>query len=420
MTTIDADAVRARFPALARTGPGGRPFVVVDAPGGSQVPDTVIEAIAGHLRSGASNTHGAFITSRETDDLIAEAHRAGADLLGADPDEIVVGANSTTLLLHLSRSFARTIGPGDEVVVTRLDHDANIRPWVLAAADAGASVRWVDIRPDDVTLDLDAFEAALGERTRLVAFTLASNAVGTITPAADLVRRAKAVGALVAVDGVHLAQHRVIDLHGLGADLVATSPYKVFGPHMGMLAVRRELLERWVPYKLRPASDEVPERWETGTQPHETLAGTIAAIDYLAELGRTYGGAPAGGPRRDAIVSAFTAIATHEGELARRFLDGLATIEAVRPYGITDLDRLDERTPTFALRVGSSPPSATAEALGERGIFVWDGHYYAIELFERIGLLDDGGAVRIGFCHYHTAEEVDRVLDALAELAAAT
>ena len=391
--------------------------MVVDTPGGSQVPDTVIEAITGRLRSGLSNTHGAFRTSRETDELVAEAHRAGADLLGADPAEIVLGANSTTLLLHLSRSFARTIGPEDEIVVTRLDHDANIRPWVLAAADAGATVRWVDIRADDVTLDLGTFNAALGERTRLVAFTLASNAVGTIPPAGDLVRRAKAVGALVAVDGVHLAQHRAIDLHGLGADLVASSPYKFFGPHMGMLAVRRELLERWTPYKLRPAGDEVPDRWETGTQPHETLAGTIAAIDYLAGIGRTYSTAVEGAPRRDAIEAGFAAIEVHEQLLTRRFLEGVASIDPIRLFGIADPGRSGERTPTFALRLGSEHPLATAQALGERGIFAWDGHYYAIELFERLGILETGGAIRIGFCHYHSVHEVDRVLEALAELA---
>jgi cysteine desulfurase family protein (TIGR01976 family) len=416
VTAPDLSGLRDRFPALARTGPDGRPFVIADAPGGSQVPDAVIDAITGHLRRGLSNTHGAFPTSRETDEVIAEAHRAGADLLGVDPDEIVFGANSTTLLLHLSRSFARTIGPGDEVVVTRLDHDANVRPWVLAAADAGATVRWVDVRDDDVTLDVDSFSAALTERTRLVAFSLASNAVGTITPAADLIGRAKRIGAVVAVDGVHLAQHRSIDLHALGADLVATSPYKVFGPHLGMLAARRELLEGWIPYKLRPASDAVPDRWETGTQGHEAMAGTVAAIGYLAETGRRYG-TPADGSRASGVRAAYEVFAEHERALAARFLEGASRIADLRLYGIADAARLDERTPTFALRLGSQHPLATAEELGRRGIFTWDGHYYAIELFDRLGLLAAGGAVRIGFCHYHTLDEVDRVLEALADLA---
>lgn len=419
LSPMDDDAVRSlreRFPALARADPAGRPFVFADTPGGSQTPDTVIDAIAAHLRGGVSNTHGAFPTSRAVDALIADAHVAGADLLGADPDEVVFGANSTTLLLHLSRSFSRTLRPGDEVVVTRLDHDANVRPWVLAANDAGATVRWVDVCDDDVTLDLDAFDAALGERTRLVAFSLASNAVGTITPAAELVRRAKATGAAVAVDGVHLAQHRAIDLHGLGADLVATSPYKFFGPHQGMLGVRREILASWRPYKLRPAEDDGPGRWETGTQSHEAMAGTIAAIDYLASIGSTFG-APTDGSRRAAILAGFAEIERHERTVTARFLDGVRGIDGVTLFGIADPGRLAERTPTFAIRVRDQDPLATAAALGERGIFAWDGHYFAIELFDRLGLLATGGAVRIGFCHYHTLDEVDRVLDAVADLA---
>jgi cysteine desulfurase family protein (TIGR01976 family) len=413
---IDPIAIRRRFPALARTGDDGRPVVYADAPGGSQVPETVIGAIAEHLRSGISNTHGAFAASEETDALIVEARQAAADVTGADPGEIVFGPNSTTLLLHLSRSFGRTLGPGDEVVVTTLDHDANVRPWVLAAEDAGATVRWVDIRDDDVTLDLDSFDAALSERTRLVAFTLASNAVGTIPPAAELIRRVHAAGALAAVDGVHFAQHRALDLHGLDADILACSPYKFFGPHLGILAVRRELLESWTPYKLRPAPDEAPERWETGTQNHEGLAGMIAAVDYLADVGRSYGD-PAGDDRRDAVVAGFGAIGTHERGLVTRFLEGSGDIPRVRLWGVADPDRLDERTPTFAIRVDDQEPLKTATELARRGIYVWDGHYYAITVMERLGLLDSGGAVRIGFCHYHSVDDVDRVLNALADLA---
>ena len=399
-TTFDVMAVRARFPALARVGADGRPFVWADAPGGSQAPDTVIDAVASRMAAGASNTHGAFPLSQEIDELIAEAHSAGAGFLECDPDEIVFGQNATSLLLHLSRSFSHTLEPGDEIVVTRLDHDANVRPWILAARDAGAAVRWVDVRDDDVTLDLGSFDQQLSERTRLVAFTLASNAVGTIPPAAELVRRAKAVGALVALDGVHFAQHRAIDLHALGADIVATSPYKFFGPHQGMIGVRRELLASWEPYKLRPASDAVPDRWESGTQSHEAMAGTAAAIAYIRAVG------------------GFDAIAAHERVLATRFLEGVARIPGVRLIGIADPERVDERTPTFAIRVGRQHPKETSAALARRGIFTWDGHYYAIEVFDRLGLLDTGGAVRIGFCHYHTLDEVDRVLEALEELPA--
>ncbi|MFN8234267.1 MAG: cysteine desulfurase-like protein [Actinomycetota bacterium] len=414
VAALDVGAIRARFPALARSGDDGRPVIYADAPGGSQVPDTVIDAIAGHLRRGVSNTHGAFAASRETDATIANARSAAADLTGSEPGEIVFGPNATTLLLHLSRSFGRMLGPGDEVVVTMLDHDANVRPWVLAARDAGATVRWVDVRDDDVTLDLGAFDAALSDRTRLVAFTLASNAVGTIPPAAELTRRAHEAGALVAVDGVHLAQHRLLDRAGLEADILACSPYKFFGPHLGIVSVRREILQTWTPYKLRPAPDEAPDRWETGTQDHEGLAGVEAAIDYLASLGEAAAGAAAS--RRDRLRAGYDAIATHERTLAVRFLEGLASLPRVRLHGIGDPVRSDERTPTFAVRVGDQHPLDTAEELGRRGIYVWDGHYYAITIMERLGLLDSGGAVRIGFCHYHTADEVDRVLQALADL----
>jgi cysteine desulfurase family protein (TIGR01976 family) len=410
VSMFDLDAVRGRFPALARVGDDGRPVVLVDAPGGSQVPQDVIDAVARHYRRGMSNTHGAFATSHETDGVIADARRAAADFTGADPDEIVFGPNATTLLLHVSRSFAKTLAPGDEVVVTRLDHDANVRPWMLAAADAGATVRWVDVRDDDVTIDVESFDAALSPRTKLVAFTLASNAVGTIPPAADLVARAKGAGALVAVDGVHLAQHRLPDLHGIGADLLVCSPYKFFGPHLGVLAARRSLLTTWSPYKLVPSSDDVPERWETGTQNHEGLAGLSAAVDYLAGLS---GGS---GARRDRLAGAYDAITAHERALADRFLAGLATLPSIRLWGIDDQDRTAERTPTFAIRVGDEHPAETAKALAARGIYVWDGDYYAREIMVRLGLLETGGAVRIGFCHYHSTDEVDRVLDALGEL----
>jgi cysteine desulfurase family protein (TIGR01976 family) len=410
VTVLDVRRIRAMFPALARAGEDGRPVVFVDAPGGSQVPETVIDAVAGHYRRGLSNTHGAFATSRETDGIIADARRAAADQTGADPDEIVFGPNATTLLFHLSRSIAKTLEPGDEVIVTRLDHDANVRPWVLAAGDAGATVRWVDVREDDVTIDIGSFDAALSPRTKVVAFTLASNAVGTIPPAADLVARAKEVGAVVAVDAVHLAQHRLLDLHGLGADLLACSPYKFFGPHLGIVAARRELLERWTPYKLVPAPDEAPERWETGTQNHEGLAGLTAAVDYIASLA-----GEAGTSRRDRLRAAYAAIAEHERTLAGRFLGAIGDIPGLRLWGIADRDRLDERTPTFAIRVGDEHPAATAERLAAHGVFVWDGDYYAREIMTRLGLFATGGAVRVGFCHYHSEEDVDRVLEALAD-----
>jgi cysteine desulfurase family protein (TIGR01976 family) len=409
---VDLSHVRSAFPALARE-QDGRPVVFVDAPGGSHVPEAVIEAIAGYLRSSNANTHGAFATSEETDGVIADAHRAAADLLHADPDEVVFGPNSTTLLLAFSRSVARTLAPGDEVVVTRFDHDANVRPWILAAEDAGATVRWADLHKEDVTLDVRSLVAVLSERTKVAAFSLASNAVGSITPAADLVRliRGRSPEALVCVDGVHLAQHRSVDVRAIGADVAVCSPYKVFGPHLGVLFGRRELLTALRPYKLRPASEESPSRWETGTQNHEGFAGFVAAMDYLAGL------TGAGGPRRQQVAAAFReAIVPWEAELSRRFLEGLATLPHVRLFGIADPAMVDMRTPTFAVRVGDQHPLDTAKALAERGIYVWDGHYYAIELMERLGLLETGGAVRIGFCHYNTPAEVDRVLETLASL----
>ena len=415
MANLDPSDLRARFPALART-LNGQPCVFADAPGGTQVPDAVIEAMGAYLRTSNANAHGAFVTSTETDRLIEDAHRAGADLLGCGSDEVVFGPNATTLLFALSRSVARTLGPDDEIVVTRLDHDANIRPWLMAAEDTGATVRWVDVRDDDVTIDRGSFEEALTDRTRIVAFTLASNAVGTLTAATDLAELAHEAGALVVCDGVHVAQHRLMDVQAIRADVVVCSPYKIFGPHMGILFGRRELLESWRPYKVRPASQDLPYRWETGTQNHEGFAGFVAAADYLADVGWTSGN-PAGTRRRDAIGAAFEAIGAHEASLSRRFLNGIRALDAVRLYGIAGTDRLTERTPTFAIRVADQHPFETAKLLGERGIFVWDGHYYALELMERLGLQETGGAVRVGFCHYNTVDEVDRVLAELASLA---
>jgi cysteine desulfurase family protein (TIGR01976 family) len=332
---------------------------------------------------------------------------------------VVFGPNMTTLAFSLSRSIGRLLGPGDEVVVTVLDHDANVTPWVLAARDAGATTRWVDVVEEDGTLDLESLGAVLGDRTRVVAFTMGSNALGTVTPAARIVQeiRAEAPNSWVIADGVHLAQHRAMDVRALDVDVVFCSAYKVFGPHLGLMYAKHDLLEDWPAYRVRPSHEHGPERWETGTANHEGMAGFVATTEYLAEVGGA-GPASARASRRDAVVAGFEAIRRHEADLSRRFLGGLTEVGDVSLYGIVDPERVDERTPTFALRLGDRDPRDTARALGERGIFVWDGNYYALGIMERLGLEESGGAVRVGFCHYHSEADVDRVLAELVDLAA--
>lgn len=402
---FDVAALRARFPALARE-VAGRPAVFADAPGGTQVPLDVIEAMGAYLANSNANQGGPFVTSAETDGIVDSARRAAADLLGSEPNEIVFGPNMTTLTFALSRALVRELGPGDEVVVTRLDHDANIAPWLAAAEDSGATIRWVEIT-DDCRLDMGSLDEVLSERTRIVAFTLASNAVGTVTDAAEVVRRAHAVGAWAIGDAVHLAPHWLLDVKTLGIDVLFCSPYKFFGPHLGVMYARREHLETWRPYKVRPATDTAPGRWETGTKNHEALAGLIACVDYIAGI------AGGSGTRRARIASSMESQNLHEQKLAARFLDGLRGIETMTLYGI---DSAEGRTPTFAVRAEGIEPRKMAEALGERGVFVWDGNYYALAVMEALGLQEHGGAVRIGFCHYHSEREVDHVLDCLRDL----
>lgn len=413
---VDLAAVREHFPALARE-VDGQPVAYLDGPGGTQVPREAIDGIVGYLERSNANTHGAYAASAETDVMLAEVHAAAADFLGAPrPEDVVFGPNMTTLTFALSRAIGRTLRPGDEIVVTRLDHDANVAPWLEVAKDRDATVRWVDVRLDDCTLDLDGLEAALGPRTRLVAVGLASNAVGTFNPIPGIVELAHAAGALTYVDAVHAAPHLPIDVTALGTDFLVCSAYKFFGPHLGVLYGRSELLERLAAYRVRPAGDHLPGKWETGTQNHEALAGLLGTFGYLAWLGRTYGGSGDAEPRREPLRLAMTAIRATERTLAQRLVAGLQAVPGLRIRGITDPARLDERAPTVAFTIAGHHPRAIAEHLGRCAINTWDGDYYAYELVRALGLDASGGMVRVGLAHYNTAVEVDRLIAALHEL----
>ncbi len=405
---FDVEACRRQFPALQRKIDGHCPLFL-DGPGGTQVPQRVLDAVSHYLSTCNSNRGGGFTTSRESDAILDEAHRAAADLLNASsPSEIVFGANMTTLTFHLSRAFARTLQPGDEILVTRLDHDANVSPWVLAARDAGATANLVDIHPADCTLNLDDFRRRLTPRVRLVAVTCASNLVGTVNDVRTLARWVHEAGALLYLDAVHYAPHRLIDVQEWNCDFLACSAYKFFGPHVGILWGKADLLRRLPAYKLRPATNELPGRWMTGTQNHEGLAGVTAAIEYLASLGE-------GATRRERLVSAFAAIRTHEAKLADRLLDGLAARPRYRVWGITAPERRAERVPTVAITAEDATPSQLAEYLAKREIYTWHGNMYALELTERLGVEDRGGLLRLGLTHYNTVEEIDRLLQALDE-----
>jgi cysteine desulfurase family protein (TIGR01976 family) len=413
MRTFDVEGCRSQFPALARR-VGGRPAVFFDGPGGSQVPRRVIDAVAHYLGHANANTHGAFATAIESDAILDEARAAAADFLGAaDPATVAFGPNMTTLTFALSRALARGWGPGDEVVVTDLDHDANVTPWVRAAGDAGATVRRVRFRPEDGTLDLDALRAALSPRTRLLAVGCASNALGTINPVQEIARLAHAHGALVFLDAVHHAPHAAIDVEGWGCDFLSCSAYKFFGPHVGLLYGRKSLLDALPAYKVRPASDETAQRWETGTQNHEGIAGTLAAIEYLAALGRDHD--PAAGSRRAALLAAWEAIRAYESGLALRLLDVLARAPGVRVYGLTDPARVSERTPTCSFTHARRTAAEVAARLAERGICSWSGNFYALGVTETLGL-EPAGLLRVGLLHYNTAAEIDRLGEALGDL----
>jgi len=406
---LDVSAIRSQFPALSRT-VDGRSAAYLDGPGGTQTPESVITAMAGFMRAGGSNHGGPFASSRETDATTESARSAIADLFGASAGEIAFGQNMTSLTLSVSRALGATWKPGDNIVVTRLDHDGNVWPWVIAARDADAEVRWIDFDPDDgCRLTVEGLVDVLDNRTRLVAMTHASNAVGTITDPRPIIDAAHAFGALTYVDAVHYSPHGLVDVAALGTDFLAASAYKFFGPHTGCLYGRREILESVEAYKLRAAPNTPPDKWETGTQSFEGLAGVAAAVDYLASLG-------AGDTRRNQLRSAMEHVGVYERSLSERFLSGIANMPDITLYG---RGVPDGRTPTFAISVDGTHPDTVAEILGDQGIFVWSGDYYAVEVMRRLGVADQGGLVRIGFAHYNTAEEVDRVLAALGEITTA-
>lgn len=412
---LDVTALRDHFPALART-LGGRPIVYLDGPGGTQVPRECIAAMTAYLERSNANHGGAFTTSVETDALLAEVHAAGADFIGAgDPDEIVFGPNMTTLTFAVSRAIGRTLGADDEVVVTRLDHDANVAPWLAMAADRGATVRWIELAPDGAALDLASLDRVLTERTRVVAVGLASNALGTVTDVRRVAEAAHAVGALAYVDAVHAAPHLPIDVAALGADLLVCSPYKFFAPHLGMLWGGRELLERLEAYRVRPAGAALPGKWEVGTPAFESLAGLLGTFEYLERIGSAYAGA-GDGDRRARLGAAMSAIRSHERTLSLGTLERLTAVRGLRLYGIGEPERVDERVPTFSFTLDRHAPPAVAAHLASRAVNTWDGDFYAWELVRALGLADSGGLLRIGLVHYNTLEEVDRLVDALHEL----
>ena len=406
-TLLDVDAARARFSAL------DRPMAFFDGPGGTQVPETVIEAVVRYYRESNANHGGAFATSERSDAIVEDAHEAIADLLGVDADEITLGPNMTTITFHLSRSIVAAMRPGDEIVVTGLDHQANIDPWIAAARDSEVIVRTWEPALDDCTLRLEDLDAVLNDRTRLVAVGWASNAVGTINPVAEIVERAHRAGAWVYVDAVHAAPHLPLDARAAGADFVACSAYKFFGPHLGAVYGRRDILESLPAYKVRPAG----HRFETGTQNFEGQAGTVAAVEYLADVGSRYGGASEGGDRRERVGAGMRAIRAYELDLYRYLATRLEGINGVKILGLTADDDMLRRTPTAAISLAGISPRAAAERLGQRGIAVWDGDFYATGLIERLGLAPDG-VVRIGLTHYNTRAEVDRLADELQAIAA--
>ena len=413
--------LRSLFPALARRMPDGTPIAFFDGPAGTQVPQSVIDAIGDYLIRCNANRHGCFLTADETEECFAKAHRLYADFMGvSDPDEIVFGPNMTTMTFQMSRALSQTWQAGDEIILTRLDHDANVSPWVLAARDRGVKVRWVPFRADDLQLDLQVLQSHLNSRTKLVACGAASNATGGINPVPEIVQMAHSVGALAYIDAVHWGPHRQIQATAWDADFVVCSAYKFFGPHVGILWGRRALLEQVQAYKVRPCSNAIPDKWMQGTQNHEGICGAAACVEYLMGLGKKLVQKETSGP--ELLSAAFTQIEAYENQLTQQFLTGL---EQLNDYQLVGLGRrhLDQaayqgrRVSTFSIRHRTKTSQELAQALGQLGIFCWHGNYYALELSEQLGYEPDG-MLRIGFVHYNTPDEVSRLLESLRAVSA--
>ena len=407
---LDLSVIKEQFPSL------NRPDVFFDNPGGTQIAKHSLDRINRYLLECNANHEGAFATSQQSDAVLHEAHTAMADFVNASsPDEIVFGQNMTTLTLHISRSLARTLNPGDEIVVTRMDHDANISPWLLIAEDRGCKVTWVDFDVEDYTLKVDEFEKALENKPKIVAFGYASNATGTIHPVRKLTKMAKDAGALVYIDAVQYAPHGPIDVQVIGCDFLVCSAYKFFGPHMGILYGKLELLEELKAYKVRPAPNNSPGKWMTGTQNHEGIAGVLGAVEHFEWLAENFAADQKQSlseegltGRRLNLVAGMTAIRAYEFELSRALIEAISAVPGTHIHGITDSKRLDERVPTVSFTLEGKHPHDIAEALGKAGFYVWDGNYYALAVTERLGIESSGGMVRVGAAHYNTVEEVER------------
>jgi cysteine desulfurase family protein (TIGR01976 family) len=412
--TFDIGWVREQFPSL-QLKVNGRPAAFLDGPAGTQVPRQVMDAVQKYFLEANANTYGAFLTSHRTNEMIANTRAAMADLFNCATEEVIFGQNMTTITLGLARAIGRDLHPGDEILLTILDHDANYSPWKVLE-EKGVVIRTVDIRESDCTLDLEDLKSKLNTKTKLVAVGYASNIVGTINPIAEITKLAHTAGAMIYVDAVHYAPHGPIDVKALDCDFLVCSPYKFFGPHMGTLYGKKGHLERFKPYKVRPATDSVPECWETGTQVQELIAGIYAAVEYIAELGRRCD--PSAKNRREALLAAYRSTVAYERALVTKLIAGLLAIPGLQFFGIADPQRFGERCSTVSFRLPKGTPTDAATFLGERGIFTWDGNFYALNLTERLGVEKGGGVLRVGLVHYNTAQEADRLLTVLHECCA--